>query len=380
MRFHNYNLAEKVNEDKLYFKIIKKFWDLKSLIRLYSPDNLVMSENTLPFDLYRKIKRLYSSILDASSVMLKYKSSLSAPNCMEDVCITPLSASSKLPMLFYKREDLTSIKAYKVRGALYQMNRILNRVGNDNVEFVAASTGNHALGVLKAAEILNVSDITVCISKCVTDAKKQKLEKRVDELVEKGINAKLLVSGDCFDDTNKFAKQITNNSNIFYIDPYNNQSAVAGQGTIGIELLAQLENNLLECSKLKEITFVVPIGGGGLISGVSCALKSGVMSYPRLRKLKLNVVGVKLDDLESKYGDAIKVSHPGEQNYDYINYFVDEQFCINDSDMEKGIKFVQQDLGTKVEGAAAGTLKPILDNTIVPSESNAVVCLLSGAN
>lgn len=352
---------------------------------------LELAQEVVTLPLYRKINNLYLSITEARNVLLTHKSVLSTVKDIENNCITPLAESNKMPMVFYKREDLTSIKAYKVRGALYQMSKILEEHSCEETHFIAASTGNHALGVLKAADILKISKVTICISESVTEFKREKLGKKVADLNKKGINAQLIVKGQTFDETNKIAQELAQNDECgFYIDPYNTHNAVAGQGTIGLELLSQLENklydfgdpnfNITKFSRLKEITVIVPIGGGGLISGISCALKTGIANFPRLKKLKLNIVGVKLADLNSKYGDAIKVETTGEHNEEYIRHFVDQQITINDTDMKNGIKYVYEDIKTKVEGASAGTLKPILEKMVIPSQTNAVICILSGSN
>ena len=362
------NLPETAAEEKL-----------SSVRKFTNPFALKLPPNVYQINLARRINELYTSIIDAKKMLSKYKTALSTAVDFGNDCITPLSESTKYPMLFYKREDLTSIKAYKVRGAFYQMSKILEKNNSPKLRFVAASTGNHALGVLKAAEILQIPNVAICISECVTEFKKQELKKRVLNLKSRGVNAELIVYGEDFDQTNQFAKDMAKaDSYSFYIDPYNTHNAVAGQGTIGLELLSQLESK--KFNKLKELTVVVPIGGGGLISGISCALKSGIKNSPALRNLKLRVVGVKLADLESLHGDAIKVKAVGSHNDEYINYFVEKKFNIDDKDMEKGIDFVYNDIGVKVEGASAGTLKPILDNMVTPSETHAVICILSGGN
>lgn len=397
MRFQAYNNSseilaeeqlrqEKLKNEKMEFNFTK--W--QSAVNSYSLPkftkfgNLELAEKVVPLYLLRKVRELYSSIVDAKNVLLNYKSVLSTTTDIENNCITPLAASKKLPMVFYKREDLTSIKAYKIRGALYQMSKIIKENPSAKLKFIAASTGNHALGVLKAAEILKVDNVTICISKDVTDFKKQKLHKKVFELNQKDINAKLIIEGDNFDQTNQLAQELAEqDEHSFYIDPYNTHNAVAGQGTIGLELLSQLNERFLSSSefeKLKEITVIVPIGGGGLISGISCALKSGINSFPNLKKLKLRVIGIKLENLDSKYGDAIKVKVVGEHNDDYIKFLVERKITVNDIDMKKGINFINDDLGVKVEGASAGTLKPVLEKIVTPSETNAVICIISGSN
>lgn len=352
---------------------------------------LAFSENYLTLNTFRKVSRLFNSIIDARTVMLRYKSDLSTVLDLENTCITPLVASNKLPMVFYKREDLTCIKAYKVRGAIYQMSKIIEQQNSADLNFVAASTGNHALGVLKAAEILRVPNVTICISESVTDFKRFKLEKRINELKKKGINANLVIHGDTFDQTNNHAQNLVKiNKDTYYIDPYNTHNAVAGQGTIGLEILTQLENqffdqellkyNYKKLKKLKRITVIVPIGGGGLISGIATSLLMGVQKFPKFRKLDISVIGVKLDNHNSLYGDAIKVKIPGNHNTDLIKSLVNKQVNINDADMKRGIDFISTDLGSLVEGASAGTLKPIFEGITKSSEENAIICVLSGGN
>lgn len=352
---------------------------------------LVFSKNLLPIRVYRKISKLYESILKAKIVMLRYKSHLATVLDVNNDSITPLTSSKSIPMLFYKREDLTCIKAYKIRGALYQMSKIIEKHHSANLNFIAASTGNHALGVLKAAEILCVPAVTICISNSVTDFKKKKLENRINELKKSGIDAKLVIEGDNFDQTNKHAIDTANNcKDTFYIDPYNTHNAVAGQGTIGLEILTQLEEkyfhpeileyDLNKLNKLKQITIIVPIGGGGLISGIATSVLMDVQTHPKFKNLDVSVIGVKLNDLNSLYGDAIKVKYPGKHNQDLLEYLITKKISVNDADMKRGIDFISNDIEALVEGASSATLKPIFDRIVQPSEENAVICIISGGN
>ncbi|MEI7474952.1 MAG: pyridoxal-phosphate dependent enzyme [bacterium] len=352
--------------------------------------SIKLGDNVLPLSIYRKIFNLYDSILDARKVMLRYRSDLSTVVDLETNCITPLVASNKLPMVFYKREDTTSIKAYKIRGAIYQMSKIIEQNHSKNLRFVAASTGNHALGVLKSAEILKVPRVTICISSVVTPFKQKKLQKRVDDLVAQGIKAELVVEGDTFDKTNTFAKNLVEtNPDTYYIDPYDTHNAVGGQGTIGLELIHQLENQFFDYEKLdydmtkikalKKLTIIIPIGGGGLISGISTAVKMAIRNS-KLKHVSVNIIGVRLKDLNSRHGDAIKVKVLGEHNQDLIKNIVDKIVTITDMDMQRGINFVLDDMKARIEGASAATLKPIFDNIVIPSEEHAIVCLISGGN
>lgn len=402
------------SKKKLNLKKVRYFSDCQKLLkhspgRIYTAENLQflvkksasphlthlgmvkLAEKEIPLGVYRKVHSLFASMHDARTVLLRYKSDLCTAVGVEGDCITPLVASKELPMVFYKREDLTSIKAYKIRGAIYQMSKIIEKNHSKKVRFIAASTGNHALGVLKAGEILKVPRVTICISESVTAVKKKRLEKRVDELCTKGINAELLVVGQTFDQTNQYAKDLVKeDSNNYFVDPYNTHNTVAGQGTIGLELLTQFENQFFDfeklsidnekISQLEQLTLIVPIGGGGLISGVSTAFKMGIKSSPRLKHLKVQVIGVRLKDMVSQYGDAIKVKVLGEHNADLIDNVVDRQIFINDMDMQRGVNFILKDIKVKVEGASAGTMRPIFENVVAPSDKHAIICILSGGN
>lgn len=374
------------NKDEISFNSLKQM-SSPIFTNKILPDinNLNSSQNLISLSFFKKMNLLYNSTLDARELLQDYKSQLCLCSNVENNCLTPLEESSKEPMLFYKREDLTCIHAYKIRGALYQTCKIVKENNNDkSLHFIAASTGNHALGVLKTAEILNLSNVTIYVSENVSKFKREKLERRVFELREKDLNVKLIVKGKTFDKTNKLAQDaVLKNKNTFFIDPYNNSYAVSGQGTIGLELLTQLDKKLsgaVKNGKLKELTVIVPIGGGGLVSGIACAMKLGLADTQYLKSLKLRVIGVKLNDLNSVYGDAIKVKTFGEHNQEFISNLVEKQVLISDADMETGTEFVYSDIGVTVEGASAGTLKPVLENLVKPCESNAVVCILSGSN
>lgn len=338
-------------------------------------DKKILSPN-----LAKKVNDVYNSAEEARQIFSAYRQELSLNANPYDGCITPLSQSNSHPTLFYKREDLTSIKAYKVRGAFYQMKKVITQNPEEEHHFVAASTGNHALGVLKSAEILNASKVSICVPETVSAFKREKLEKKVLELSESGVIAKLLIQGKTFDEANMFAQKLAQSDEFcHYIDPYNNHNAAAGQGTIALELLSQL-NNLSNVGNLDKLTVLVPIGGGGLISGISCVLSKGLKKYTKFKNTDLEIIGVKLADLNSQYGDAIKVAKIGSNNADYLENLVSQQLEITDIDMKKGMEYVAKDLGAKVEGASAGTLAPILNGVLKPNKKHAIVCVLSGGN
>lgn len=353
----------------------------KNLAKETKKELILKQANLLDINLAKKILSLNSSIRDAQRILTEYKLELSTLSNPKNNCLTPLQESKNFSNLFYKREDLTTIKAYKIRGAFYQMKKLIDDNAGLNLNFIAASTGNHALGVLKAAKILKVSSVIICVSKSITDFKREKLEKRISSLRISGINAKLIVFGENFDETNEFAKNLALADALnFYIDPYNNEKAMAGQGTIGLEILEQLNEKFKKNKKVKELVVVAPIGGGGLLSGISCALKTEIKKFQNLKDLHLKIIGIGLKDLNSIYGDAIKVKNIGSETSDFLSYFLDKKLHTTDFEMKKAIDFVFQDIGAFVEGASAATLKVVLDKLSCPDKTRAVVCVLSGGN
>ncbi|MEB3285921.1 MAG: pyridoxal-phosphate dependent enzyme [Vampirovibrionales bacterium] len=291
--------------------------------------------------------------------------------------LTPLTPSPLTDHLYYKREDLTITKAYKVRGAVVGMAKMLEN--QTATRFLGVSTGNHALGILKAAELLKPDGVRVVIPSNTSECKRLKLSLAMAKLETLGVEARLEVQGNTFNEARDWAIKNTEPGE-YYLDPYGDPWVVAGQGTIGVELLNQLAP-LVRAGNYEELLVVSPIGGGGLLTGTATAMKMLASWNPTFKNVNLRFVGLRLLDLESPLGDAIRVTKMEPANETTLRALGVQVAEMSDQDMEAGLGFVNHELGLDVEGASGGTLSPVLFRLdCLPSEKRLVVCLLSGAN
>lgn len=338
----------------------------------------------LSIQAYLPLVHLYAKILEASRILDRYRDELRLlENRLNDHAnqrqapLTALTPSTLMPHLYYKREDQTVTKAYKVRGAVVGMAKAME---SGNVKkFLAVSTGNHALGVLKAAELLLPESVRLVVPSNTAAVKLEKLKKAIDGLNAKGVQADLLFRGNTFDEARAWALEQQNEDEA-YLDPYSNPWVVAGQGTLGLELLGQVQT-LLQQGSYEEVVLISPIGGGGLLSGSATALKMASAWESVFRNINLRFLGLRLDDINAPLGDAIRVAELAESNQSMLEALNVSVETMTDAQMAKGVEFVQCDLKQKVEGASGGTVHPVLaDEAYRPSEKRLVISLLSGAN
>ncbi len=330
---------------------------------------------------YLRLIHLYVDALEAKRILEKYRTELTLYEASESdnpsqEPLTPLVASNHVENLFYKCEYQTVTRAYKLRGATVCMAKMMEC---GRKRFLAVSTGNHALGVLKAAELLNPDSVRIVVPRNTASGKAQKIRDRVAALLERGVHAEVVFAGDAFDDAREWA--MAQDDGEYYIDPYNDRWVVAGQGTIGLELFYQLVPLVEARPDLKELQVVVPVGGGGLLAGTATALKLAFARDFRFSHLKVNVLGLRLADLGSVLGDAIRVQELAPDNQVLFDLLRVETLRITDEQMAEGARFAEADRGAPVEGAAGGTLYPVrcLD-AYRPSQERLSVCVLSGGN
>jgi len=333
---------------------------------------------------YLPLVHLYTRILEASRILDRYRTRLrhgeSGNVVSQDQSpLTPLTPSNLLPHLYYKREDQTVTRAYKVRGAVVAMSRAMEQRQTDR--FIAVSTGNHALGILKAAELLRPSSVRIVAPVNTAPWKLEKLHKAMAHLNEQGLTGEVVMKGNTFDEARNWVlDQQDANTGETYIDPYNDPWVVAGQGTLGLELLSQLKL-LLEKSSYKTVSLISPIGGGGLLTGTTAALKLSGAWDPQVSNVTLQVIGLRLQDMDALLGDAIRVKEIAPNNVSLLQAMnVDIRHMSND-EMEQGVRFVKNDLQDQVEGASGGAVSPaFLDPRLAPGSTHMVVSILSGGN
>jgi threonine dehydratase len=260
---------------------------------------------------------------------------------------TPLESAPRLSRrldnhLLLKREDMQSVFSFKLRGAYNKMAQLSPEVLALGV--IAASAGNHAQGVALGAQRLGTAAIIVMP---ITTPRM-----KVDAVVALG--ATVILQGDTYDDAYAHARQLEAEKGLTFIHPFDDPDVIAGQGTIGMEILRQYQQPV-------HAVFVA-IGGGGLISGIAAYLK-------RLRP-EIKVIGVEPVDSDAMsqsliaghrvrlsqvglFADGVAVRQVGEETFRLCQQYVDDVILVSTDDICAAIKDVFEDTRTILEPAGA---------------------------
>ena len=302
---------------------------------------------------------IYNRILEASKVLSGV------------VHWTPLNYSytfSKLTggKIYLKLENLQKIGAFKVRGAYF---KIRNEVLKGCHEVIAASSGNHAQGVAYSSQQLGIK-ATILMPRYTPLYK---------VLATKSYGANVILYGDTYDDAYNRALEISKERNIPFIHPFEDPDVIAGQGTIGVEIY----HDLKDVDRV-----IVPVGGGGLISGIAIALKTlkpnikiyGIQPKGASAMYKSFKTGklVYVDNI-STIADGVAVKRPGEETFKIISEFVDDMVLVSDGEIARAIFLLLERTKLVVEPAGALGVAAILSGKIDVSKGNTVV-VLSGGN
>ncbi len=269
--------------------------------------------------------------------------------------------------IWLKTENLQITGSFKVRGAYYKMSCLSEEEKAKGV--IACSAGNHAQGVALAAAKNGIKSII-----CLPDgAPISKVE------ATKSYGAEVCLVKGVYDDAYNEALRQRDEYGYTFIHPFDDDYVIAGQGTIGLELLEQIPDM---------DAVIVPIGGGGLISGVAFAIKSlnpnikvyGVQAtgapsmYNAVRDGKIQALsGV------STIADGIAVKAPGETTFKLVSEYVDEIVTVNDDEISAAILALMEQQKLVTEGAGAVSVAAAMFNK-VPVKNKKVVCILSGGN
>ena len=282
-----------------------------------------------------------------------------------------LSARLGAPVWF-KREDLQPVFSFKLRGAYNKIAHLDEPTRSRGV--IAASAGNHAQGVALAAQRLG------CRATIVMPVTTPQI--KVDAV--RALGAEVVLHGDTFEGAFAHSQSLQAASGATYIHPYDDLDVIAGQGTIGMELLRQMPRGM-------EAVFV-PVGGGGLIAGIAAYLKR---LQPGLRVIGVEptdadalhrslAVGhrVKLDQV-GLFADGVAVSQVGEHTFPLCQQFVDEVVLVSTDEICAAIKDVFQENRSILEPAGAlavAGLKAWSERHPDRAATGALVAILSGAN
>ncbi len=292
-----------------------------------------------------------------------------ARRVLKDVArTTPLSEAAKIGKgIYIKSENLQLTGSFKLRGAYYKIHCLTPEEKAKGV--IACSAGNHAQGVALSASMSNIKSI-ICMPAGAPIAKVEATKKYGAEVV--------LVPG-VYDDAYAKAVELTEQNGYTFAHPFNDERVIAGQGTIGLEILEQLND---------VDTVVVPIGGGGLISGISYAIKS---IKPECRVIGVQAAGAASMYVSRKNGtptelstvstiaDGIAVKKPGDLTFELCSKYVDEIVTVSEDEIASAILKLMECQKTVSEGAGAVSVAAVMFGK-VPTEGKKTVCVVSGGN
>ena len=268
--------------------------------------------------------------------------------------------------LSLKLENLQLTGAFKIRGALSRLLAMPPELRAGGV--VTASAGNHGLGVALAARLLGVS-ATVVVPTTVPLAKLTAIQRQ---------GAEAILEGPTYDDAHAAAETLARERRLAYVHAFDDPDVIAGQGTVALELLE-------DGPELDAI--VVPVGGGGLISGIAVAAKT---LRPSLRVIGVQAAGSPalaesfregrlMTAASSTIADGIAVKRPGALAFDVINRLVDDVVTVTDEAIAEAIVLLLERHKLLAEGAGAAALAAILQSAI-PARLRRVGVIVSGGN
>ena len=269
--------------------------------------------------------------------------------------------------IYLKTENLQITGSFKVRGAYYKMTRLSKEEKARGV--VACSAGNHAQGVALAAKQNGIKSVI-----CLPDgAPISKVE------ATKSYGAEVCLVKGVYDDAYQKALQLRDEMGYTFLHPFDDEDVIAGQGTIALEILEQLHD---------VDAIIVPIGGGGLISGIAYTVKT---LAPSVKVYGVQAAGApsmansiadhQIEELSSvsTIADGIAVKRPGTLTYELVEKYVDQVVTVTDDEISAAILALMEQQKLVTEGAGAVAVAAAMFGK-VDIQGKKVVCVLSGGN
>ncbi len=297
-----------------------------------------------------------------------------AQKVLKDVTITTPLAPISLPIegaqVYLKMENLQHTGVFKLRGAYFKMSTLTDE--QKKLGVVTCSAGNHAQGVAYSSREFGIP-ATIFIPSIAPQSK-------IDRTAAYGDTVEIKIIDGSFEAAKEAAEAFAEETGAIYVPPYNDACIMAGQGTIGLEIMDA-------CSDLDAI--VVPVGGGGLIGGIALAAKTinpdikvyGVESegapsmHASLKAGKPTTVTT-----EESLADGLDIACPGDQTFAVAQEYVDDVFVITEEEIAQAIKTLGAEEKIIAEGAGACAFAAV-SLGLVPLEDNAkVACVVSGGN
>lgn len=269
--------------------------------------------------------------------------------------------------LYLKPENLQITGSFKVRGSAYKIAMLSEEEKKKGV--IACSAGNHAQGVALAATKNGIKSL-ICLPDSAPISKVE---------ATKGYGAEVCLVEGCYDDAYKKALELKEKEGYTFVHPFDDEYVIAGQGTIALEILNDLDNI---------DAIVVPIGGGGLISGIAYAVKQ---IRPSVKVYGVQVAGapsmynsVRNGEIEclssvSTIADGIAVKQPGENTFRFVSEYVDDIALVSDDEVASAILALIEKQKMIAEGAGAAAVAAVMFDKF-SLKGKRVVSIVSGGN
>lgn len=305
-----------------------------------------------------------SSLIDLS--LIEEAARIITPICRKTEII-PAIFSGSHPSFYIKPENLQTTGSFKMRGAYYAMSKL----GSDSRErgVLAASAGNHAQGVAMAAREMGIP-CTIVMPRSAPLSK---------VTATKGYGAEVILEGDTYNDAYIHALSVQKERELVYIHPFNNADVITGQGTVGLEIIESMPD-------VQNV--VIPVGGGGLASGMAVAIKE--------KKPSCRVFGVQAANAASMFAslqsgqittlksvatiaDGIAVSAPGDLTFDLCARYLDGVFTVTEEEISGAILTMLERMKLVSEGAGAAAVAALLFGRLT-LPGNKTVAVVSGGN
>ena len=269
--------------------------------------------------------------------------------------------------IYLKYENSQKTGSFKIRGASNKIAALVER--GETGAVVASSAGNHAQGVAYAAHRFGIP-ATIVMPKTAPIAKAKATE---------GYGANVVLAGDCYDDAYAKACEICEQEHATFLHPYNDPEVIAGQGTLGLEILGDLPTADI---------VIVPAGGGGLLAGVAACIKQ---INPRVQVIGVQAEGADAiaqsfhshsyvqTDSVATIADGIAVKAPGDITVPLIQKYADDVVTVSDLEISEAVLLLMERCKQIVEPSGAAPVAAVLKGKVDVKGKN-VVCLLSGGN
>jgi threonine dehydratase len=329
----------------------------------------------------RKLAKIVSTgHAETTATMVTLKDIQQAQALLQGIAVrTPLfewTGAADQRKLFLKLENLQPIGAFKLRGAY---NKVASLSEDDRRRGVISySSGNHGQGVAYAARALGVKAIIVMPS----NAPKNKLEATA------ALGAEVITVGPGSEERRIRAEELATEHGYVIVPPYNDEKIIAGQGTVGLEILEDLPN--VE-------TVLVPVGGGGLISGISAAIK---LSNPELSHPKIKVIGVEpelaadaqaslrvgrivsspAEQVSQTLADGLRTQSIGALNFEHIRAYVDDIVTVTEDEIREAMRVLSTNPKTLAEPSGAVAVAAFLFHADELPNTRINVAVISGGN